>query len=873
VEQAQHLPQRVGNGNLGVARRQGENGQGAKFRQTQSEAWRSVVKQTAANHVWAQPFQGPDRALILPRRIDVHAPNQCFQPAGSRLDQDDVTQDHRLAPAVAVQESRIVKNRHRVGPGPDQDLRPTLLVLGQTYPGNDLEVGSQLAAGGRGKDRVPAADAAPGADGKVCEPVALPHFSWDDFNPGQDRSEDGAYAVRQRDRQPLCFVRKFVAGLDDQVRPTFGRLLTNHRPRRDQADRLRSNVNGGDVSIRSEAQKLIRRQLDQGPRGIRDRVVSLRVGETRRPQAGQDSQQDPGTEHQKETAPDQGSHQRSQRAGRHRDPWCAQANTHPEDRPQDGAAETSGQGLALPAGHSRQEHTEEQAEQGAQDSSFLSRGNVRSDRIVDAHQGSDQPHHKPRAKDQGRHLPDSFFHGITFGSPVRSGQGSGFFLKGRSFACYNQTIPREPKGKAKAVSTREPPPANINAPSPDSMQKRKPDRPRGKGSGILFLLLAVAASFAAGTLIERHAPLLPNRSAQSSRQDSSSRPISPETLVVALGRLEPEGGVIGVAGSVGDRLASVLVEEGAKVVEGQELACLESYQDRLAEKNLADSQLQEAIARRQALKNSGELLVELARIQIERVTKESPFVLLAQEAKVRLLESQLESANKEMARLQSISQAVSSPQLLNQQHNAVRQAKEELTAAQAVLGKLKAEQPLNLLAAQNQLRTAEADLARSQVEGPLDSLKKAAALAQSRLRHSIIRAPRSGKVLKILGHPGEACTGPILQLANVREMVVIAEVYETDRGRIREGCKATIRSPALPHELTGAVRSIGGVLARNQIFDLNPTADADRRVVEVKIRLGSNDDAPTSAGRSRAEADYVHLQVTVTITPKKPDQE
>jgi HlyD family secretion protein len=407
------------------------------------------------------------------------------------------------------------------------------------------------------------------------------------------------------------------------------------------------------------------------------------------------------------------------------------------------------------------------------------------------------------------------------------------------------------------VSTHEPPAAKTNALPPESRQKSTHDRLRGKGPRIMLLFLAVTVSFAAGALFERHVPVLPGRSAHSSRQESQT---SSETSVVALGRLEPEGGIIQVGGPVGDRLARILVEEGEEVVADQELVYLESYSDRLAEKNLADSQLQEAIVRRQALKKSGELLVELARIRLEQVTKESPFVVQGQEAKVRLLESQLETANKELARLQSTAPTILSPQQLNQQQLAVRQAKEELTAAQAGLGKLKAELPLSLQAAQTQLRSAEADLSRSQVEGPFDSLKKAVALAQSHMQHSIIRAPRPSKVLKILGHPGEICTGPILQLANVGEMLVMAEVYETDRSRIREGCKATITSPALPHELTGTVRFIGSVLARNQIFDLNPMADADRRVVEVKIRLDNNASA----------ANYVRLQVTVTITPDKP---
>jgi HlyD family secretion protein len=360
-------------------------------------------------------------------------------------------------------------------------------------------------------------------------------------------------------------------------------------------------------------------------------------------------------------------------------------------------------------------------------------------------------------------------------------------------------------------------------------------------------------------LATRYTSVLPVGSANSTRQAPPSRQAPSDLPVVALGRLEPEGGVIQIGGPPGDRLSRILVKEGEEVEEGQELVYLQSYSDRLAEKHLADSQLQEAIARRQALKESGELLVEQARINIAKLNKEHPFAVQAMEAKVRLLKVQMETANKEMARLKASGPDVASPQQLNLQHFAVRQAEEELTAAQASLGKLQTEQPLNLQAAQTQLRIAEADLARSQLEGPIDALKQAVAVAQAHFEHAVLRAPRAGKVLKVMGHPGEICAGPILQLGNVREMLVITEVYETDRGRLQEGCKATITSPALPHELTGTVRSIGRVVAKNKIFDLNPMADADRRVMEVKVLLDTNASA----------ADYIQMQVTVTIAPEK----
>ncbi len=294
----------------------------------------------------------------------------------------------------------------------------------------------------------------------------------------------------------------------------------------------------------------------------------------------------------------------------------------------------------------------------------------------------------------------------------------------------------------KTVSALETPAAQTPALHPDPPRERAAERPPSKGPGIRVLLLGVAAGFVAGGLITRCVSFWPGVSVSSSRQESSSRQLPSDLPVVALGRLEPEGGVIQIGGPPGDRLSRILVKEGEDVEEGQELVYLQSYSDRLAEKNLADSQLQEAIARREALKESGEMLVEQARIRITQINKEYPFVEKSLEAKVRLLKAQLETANKEMARLKASSPDAVSPQQLNLQHFAVRQAEEELIAAQASRDKMQTEQPLNLQAAQTQLRIAQADLARSQLQGPIDSLKQAVAVAQSRYQHSIIQAPR-----------------------------------------------------------------------------------------------------------------------------------
>jgi HlyD family secretion protein len=77
---------------------------------------------------------------------------------------------------------------------------------------------------------------------------------------------------------------------------------------------------------------------------------------------------------------------------------------------------------------------------------------------------------------------------------------------------------------------------------------------------------------------------------------------------------------------------------------------------------------------------------------------------------------------------------------------------------------------------------------------------------------------------------------------------------------VREGQRAVITSPALPAGgLRGSVVQIGSVVGRNQVYDLDPAAAVDRRVVEVKVRL---DESEVAARR-------INLQVHVTILPSE----
>ena len=130
--------------------------------------------------------------------------------------------------------------------------------------------------------------------------------------------------------------------------------------------------------------------------------------------------------------------------------------------------------------------------------------------------------------------------------------------------------------------------------------------------------------------------------------------------------------------------------------------------------------------------------------------------------------------------------------------------------------------------------------------------------AEAELALSQVRAPIEGQILKIHAREGER-VGPegVVEIGETASMYAVAEVYETDVGRVRTGQRATITSPAFAAPLGGAVERIGLRIGRQDVLRTDPVADADARVVEVEIRL---DD-------SAAAAHLTNLRVDVQFEP------
>ena len=310
-------------------------------------------------------------------------------------------------------------------------------------------------------------------------------------------------------------------------------------------------------------------------------------------------------------------------------------------------------------------------------------------------------------------------------------------------------------------------------------------------------------------------------------------------LIAALGRIEPQGEVILVGGPIGERIDKIFVQEGQKVIANTILAYLESYQERFAEKEVAASQVNEARIRLATETKLGEAGIQEAKAHLEQVKLPQYLEIEAQKVTVKRIELEFKTAKTTLERFQYLNnEGAIAQQTLDEKLLSFNSKQEELNYAKAILAKLIQERQANLLNVQTQIESAQANLKRSQSQVLLKSSLQQFNLAQVRLERTIICAPKSGQIIKIIAREGESITQTgILQMGNTEQMYVVAEIYETDVGELHVGQRAHITSSVFPQKLQGTVDKIGLQIGKKDVLATDPAAEVDSRVVEVKIRL------------------------------------
>jgi HlyD family secretion protein len=167
---------------------------------------------------------------------------------------------------------------------------------------------------------------------------------------------------------------------------------------------------------------------------------------------------------------------------------------------------------------------------------------------------------------------------------------------------------------------------------------------------------------------------------------------------------------------------------------------------------------------------------------------------------------------------------------------------QQVASAQATLAQVREVRPVDVQAAQ-----AEVDRAISNTKQAKASLEQAS-----------VKAPQAGEVIYINTRAGEVVgTDGIVEIGQTEQMEAIAEVYQSDVGKVRLGQKVRVSSDAISGELTGTVSRIGAQVRRQTVVNTDPSTNIDARIVEVHVTL--------DRASSQKAAKSTNLQVRAVI--------
>lgn len=365
------------------------------------------------------------------------------------------------------------------------------------------------------------------------------------------------------------------------------------------------------------------------------------------------------------------------------------------------------------------------------------------------------------------------------------------------------------------------------------------------------------------------APML-NACSKNQPQDTGVEQKAVPRRVSALGRIEPQGMIRRItspASLSNDRVERVLVKEGERVLEGQELAYLSSKSTRQASLNLAEQRVelsrskldnikagpgQDAIATQKATVKSLEMqkqtLEQTLRRQIEQARSRASTADIEAKRYEQLFQN---NAISELDRNRYRKSAETANARLNelQEQSSGSQARldAEITAAKSRVAELQNVRPEDINQARQALLKAEAVRDRAQEE----------------LNETITRSPEKGQILQIFARAGERIGSQgILEMADTDNMIVTAEVYQTDLDLLKVGQGATVTAPGLRDgSVKATLTKILPQVQRQATFSNTPGENLDQRVFNVRLKLDPN---PEQRKRLRMGS---NMQVQVVFDP------
>ncbi|MBD6618466.1 biotin/lipoyl-binding protein [Komarekiella sp. 'clone 1'] len=371
--------------------------------------------------------------------------------------------------------------------------------------------------------------------------------------------------------------------------------------------------------------------------------------------------------------------------------------------------------------------------------------------------------------------------------------------------------------------------------------------------------------------------------------------------VTALGRLEPNEEVIKLSApssNEGSRVEKLLVKEGDRVKAGQVIAIMDS-RDRL-QASLGEAQKQVQVAKsrlnqvragaKQGEIGAREATIKRLEVELEGNTKTQQATINRLEAELQGQKQQLEAtvarvaaerqnAQADVQRYETLYKngAISSQEVdsrrLNAETSSQQLIESQATKARTIatleqqLNEAKANRNQTLASLQQQINEAKAtlnqtaeirptDIANAQAE--VESAQATVEKIKAQLAQAYIHAPKTGQILKINARAGETVGEEgIVDLGQTDQMYAVAEVYQSDINKVRQGQSVRISSDSLPNELQGRVDWIGMQVERQNLINSDPSSNIDARVVEVHVQLNKLS--------SQKASQFTNLQVKAVI--------
>jgi HlyD family secretion protein len=357
-----------------------------------------------------------------------------------------------------------------------------------------------------------------------------------------------------------------------------------------------------------------------------------------------------------------------------------------------------------------------------------------------------------------------------------------------------------------------------------------------------------------------------------SRQKVAAPAVVAPRQVSALGRVEPESKIrrVSVPSSLsGDRIETLLVQEDDEVKQGQPLVILNSYGTLKAafdEANELVAVSRSKLAQVQAGAKQGEIRAQQYQVEslerqlaAEKLTLDQAVASARAKAQEASLESQrfdklyaaggISELERDRYRTRSSTTRAELAKAIEDRAGTEARLQSDIEGAKQTLEKIKEVRPEDVVTARSELRKAEATRERARQE----------------LDYATVRAPQGGRILKIFAWPGDKVgENGLLEMADTSNMIVTAEVYQSDLTKLTIGQGATITADGFQGSARASLYKVLPQVQKQSTFAGTPGENMDQRVYEVKLRL-----QPTAKEQPRLRF-ASNLQVNVVFDATTP---